>query len=104
MNIKFLKELFNELKNNRLKFDKALKNQNELLKKINEVKMGRKTPEQEEVINNLDEFYNSRENGISFFRDYGKMILDAGYKAKQNKTTGTGLKILTPKQMLQRFQ
>ena len=32
------------------------------------------------------------------------MILDAGYKAKQNKTTGTGLKILTPKQMLQRFQ
>ena len=31
------------------------------------------------------------------------MILDAGYKAKQNKTTGTGLKILTPKQMLQRL-
>ena len=50
MNIKFLKELFSELKNNRLKFDKVLKNQNELLKKINEVKMGRKTPEQEEVM------------------------------------------------------
>ena len=31
------------------------------------------------------------------------MILDTGYKAKQNKTTGTGLKILTPKQMLQRL-
>ena len=31
------------------------------------------------------------------------MILDAGYKAKQNKTTGTGLKILIPKQMLQRL-
>ena len=29
------------------------------------------------------------------------MILGAGYKAKQNKTTGTRLKILTPKQMLQ---
>ena len=29
------------------------------------------------------------------------MILDAGYKGKQNKTVGTGLKILTPKQMLQ---
>ena len=25
------------------------------------------------------------------------------YKSKQNKTTGTGLKILTPKQMLQRL-
>ena len=30
-------------------------------------------------------------------------MLDTGYKAKQNKTTGTGLKILTPKQMLQRL-
>ena len=31
------------------------------------------------------------------------MILDAGYKAKQNKTTGAGLKILTPKQILQKL-
>ena len=31
------------------------------------------------------------------------MILDAKYKAKQNKTTRTGLKILTPKQMLHRL-
>ena len=31
------------------------------------------------------------------------MLSDASYKAKQNKTTGTGLKILTPKQMFQRL-
>ena len=31
------------------------------------------------------------------------MILDVGYKVKQNETTGTGLKILTLKQMLQRL-
>ena len=31
------------------------------------------------------------------------MILDSGYKSKQNKTKETGLKILRPKQMLQRF-
>ena len=31
------------------------------------------------------------------------MVLDAGYKAKQDKAEETGLKILTPKQMLQRF-
>ena len=61
------KELFSEIKNNRLKFDEAHKNNKELLKKINEVKMGRKTPEQEEVINNLDKFYNSREEDINFF-------------------------------------
>ena len=31
------------------------------------------------------------------------MLSDANYDAKQNKTEGTGLKILTPKQMLQRL-
>ena len=29
------------------------------------------------------------------------MLFDANYKAKQNETKGTRLKILTPKQMLQ---
>ena len=31
------------------------------------------------------------------------MMPEAKYKQKQNKTEGTGLKILTPKQMLQRL-
>ena len=31
------------------------------------------------------------------------MIFDSSYKAKQNETIGTGFKILTPKQMLQRL-
>ena len=44
------------MKNNRLKFDKALKEQKQLLKKINEVRIGKKTPEQKEVLNNLEKF------------------------------------------------
>ena len=55
------------------------------------------------MIGNLNTFYLSREQVINFFKDYAKMILDAGYKAKQDETKGTGLKILTPKQMLQRL-
>ena len=31
------------------------------------------------------------------------MVLDAACKSKENKTKGKGLKILTPKQMLQRL-
>ena len=31
------------------------------------------------------------------------MLSDANYDAKQNENKGTGLKILTPKQMLQRL-
>ena len=62
--------------------------------------MVKKTTEQKEVINNLENFYNSREEVISFFRDYIEMLSDAKYDVKQDETKGTGLKILTPKQML----
>ena len=65
--------------------------------------MVKKTVEQKETINNLEKFYNSREEVINFFRDYIEMLSDANYDAKQNETEGTGLKILTPKQMLQRL-
>ena len=54
------------------------------------------------MINNLNKFYNSREDIINFFRDYIEMLSDGNYNAKQNETKGTGLKLLTPKQMLQR--
>ena len=54
------------------------------------------------MINNLEKFYNSKKEVINFFRDYSEILSDANYNAKQNKTTGTGLKILTPQQMLQR--
>ena len=67
------------------------------------MKIGKKTDNQKEVIRNLENFYLSREEVINFFRDYGEMVLDAAYKSKENETKGTGLKILTPKQMLQRL-
>ena len=50
------KEIFNEIKNNQLRFNDTLKKQKELLKKINEVKIGRKTFEQGRVITNLKNF------------------------------------------------
>ena len=74
-----------------------------MLKNINEVKIGGKNSEQEKVVPNLENFYKSREEGFNFFRDYTKMFFDASYEAKQDETKGTGLKILTPKQMLQRL-
>ena len=52
------------------------------------------------MVNNINKFYNSREEVINVFRDYIEMLSDAGYKAKQDDA---GLKILTPKQMLQRL-
>ena len=57
----------------------------------------------EKIINNLERFYVSRQEVINFFRDFTEMFSDGNYRAKQNETKATGLKILTPKQMLQRL-
>ena len=36
-------------------------------------------------------FTNVESNFFNFFRDYAKMMLDSGYKAKQDETKGTGI-------------
>ena len=46
------RELFDKIKNNQIRFDDGLKRQKEFLKKLSEIKMGKKTTEQKEVINN----------------------------------------------------
>ena len=43
--------------------------------------------------------YKARKEAIKFYDDYSLMMSEAKYRA----TKGTGLKILTPKQMLQRL-
>ena len=40
---------------------------------------------------------------LIFLRDYIEILSNANYCSKQNETEGKGLKILTPKQMLQRL-
>ena len=86
------KELFNEIKDNKINFDDTVKGQNQLMNKISNVKIGKKTDNQKEVINNLKNFYISREKVINFFRDYGKMVLDAAYKSKKIKLREKDLK------------
>ena len=48
---------------------------------------------------NIEILYKARNEAIKFYDDYSSMMSDAKYRA----TKGTGLKILTPKQMLQRL-
>ena len=97
------KELFNAIRKSRIKFTEAKNKQNEFLNKISNIKIGKKTLEQKEVINNLEKFYNSREEVINFLETMLKCYLMQNYNAKQNETKGKGLKILTPKQMIQRL-
>ena len=97
------KEFFNAIKNNTIKFNEMKNKQNEFLNELSNIKIGKKATEQKEIINNLEKFYNSREEVINFFRGYIEMLSDANYDAKQNETEGKGLKILRPKQMFQRL-
>ena len=48
---------------------------------------------------NIETLYKARNEVIKFSDDYSLMISEAKYKA----TKGTGIKILTPKQMLQKL-
>ena len=97
------KELFNAIKSSQIKLSEVDNKQNEFLNKLNNIKIGKKTTKKKGTINNITRFYLSREGGINFFRDYIEMLSDANYNAKQNETEGKGLKILTPKQMLQKL-
>ena len=97
------KERFNAITNNQIKFSEVKNKQNEFLNKLSNIKIGKKTTEQKEKNNKLQKFYNSSEEVTNFFKDYIEMLSDAKYDAKQDETMGKELKILTPKQMLQRL-
>ena len=47
--------------------------------------------------------YKERNEAIKFYDDYSLMMSEAKTKARQNEAKDTGLKILIPKQMLQRL-
>ena len=53
---------------------------------------------QKQLISNPEKCYKSRKEVLNFFRDYIKMLFETECKAKY----GTGLKILTPREMFQR--
>ena len=97
-----IKELFKAVTSSQIGFREAKHKKNDFLNKITNIKIGRKTLKPERIINNLEKFYYSRQL-VFFFRDFTEMLSGANYKAKQNETKGKGLKILTPKQMLQRL-
>ena len=52
------------------------------------------------TLGNLNMLCNGRREAIKFYEDYSSMILEAKAAEEQE---GTGLKIITPKQMLERL-
>ena len=96
-------DLINEIKGGDISLNKAVNDQYELKSKLGEIKKGnpnRKSKKNKDVIKNVDNLYDSRQAPINFFIDYADRVSEAKFRSKQERT---GLKILTPKQMLQRL-
>ena len=81
-----------DVKNNQQKFKSYLG-------EIKNQKSQKKSKEQKNILYNIEMLYKARNEAIKFYDDYSLMMSEAKTKA----TKGTGLKILTPKQMLQRL-
>ena len=82
------------------------KQQKDFKRELNERTSGNpkhKSNSQLYVIENVKNLYNAKQKIIDLLNDNSRIRSEAIYKSKQNETKGTGLKILTPKQMLQRL-
>ena len=92
--------IYNEIKNGNISIEKIEESQKQFSSKLNEITTGNpkyKSKDQLDTIKDIKNVYNSRYKIIKLHNDYAKIMSKAMYKKKQ----GTGLEILTPKQMLQ---
>ena len=68
---------------------------------LNTTRRGNKNARQKRTLANINILFNARDNAIKFIEDYSSLILEAKKLAREKE--GTGLKILTPNQMLKRL-
>ena len=82
----------------RIKLEDAKELKNIFKTNLNEISKGRfKSEEQESALGNIKLLFESRQTVIKLFNKYSSIVSEAKYKTKYAE----GLKILTPKQMLQ---
>ena len=93
--------LLDEIKKGETTLEEAKNYQKNYLDYLKTIRKGNKSVEQRETLANLNMFYNAKEREIKFIEDYGSMILEAKKLAREQE--GTGLKLLTPNQMLKRL-
>ena len=90
----------NDIKKGKISLKEAKNQQQNYYNYLNIMRRGNKYADQKKVLANINIHLNVRNDAIKFIEDYGSMILEAKTLAKQE---GTGLKILTPNQMLKRL-
>ena len=89
----------NEIKNGEMSLEEAKTVQQYYLDYLNIIRKGNKNAEQRKTLANINILYSARNNAIKFIEVYGSMILEAKKLAKEEQE-GTGLKILTPNNLI----
>ena len=95
--------IFKSIHNGDIPLEDIEKEKIELKRDLGLIKHGDprdKSEEQKQTIDNIKNLYKSRKKVVKMFNDYARNMSRNIYDSKQE---GTGLMILTPKQMLQRF-
>ena len=95
-------DLINKIRNGEVKLSSVKNDQTIFKSHLGEIKKRnnkKRSKEQKNALYNTEMLYKVRNKAIKFFDEYSSMMSEAKNKA----TKGTELKILTPKQMLQRL-
>ena len=93
-------ELFRKIKSGEMMLENRKELQNIFKINLNKISKGRlKSEEQKSALENIKLLYESRQTVIKSLNDYSSIASETKYKIKY----GEGLKMLTPKQMLQRL-
>ena len=93
--------LLNDIKKGKVSLEEAKEQQKDYYNYLNMIRRGNKNASQKRTLANINIHYNARNSAIKFIEDYSSMILEEKKLAKEQE--GTGLKILTPNQMLKRL-
>ena len=91
----------NKIKKGEKSLEEAKITQENFLEYSNVIRKGNKNVKQKKTLANINMLYNERNEAIKFIEDYDPTILEAKKLAREQE--GTGLKILTPNQMLTRL-
>ena len=98
--------IYGHTKNGDTTLQQVEKQQKDVKEELNEITSGNpkhKSNNQLYVIENVQNLCNSRQKVVDLLNDNSRIRSESIYKSKENKTEGKGLKILTPKHMLQRL-
>ena len=85
----------------KISLEEAKEKQKDYYNYLNTIRKGSKSSNEKRTLANINIFINARDNAIKFIENYSSTILEAKKLAKEQERTG--LKILTPNQMLKRL-